>query len=115
MQRYADIMNHFGLRSQMKKLNEETYEFLEAVNNYEALIFENECYDNVYTAEELDIFRDHLVEEMGDVLILLTQFIARYGISKEELDEWMDSKLDRTEYRIKTGFYTKDESICTRK
>ena len=22
-------------------------------------------------------------------------------ISKEELDEWMDSKLDRTEYRMK--------------
>lgn len=110
MQRYEDIMNHFGLRSQMKKINEETYEFLEAVNNYEALIFENECYDNVYTTEELDIFRDHIVEEMGDVLILLTQFIARYKISKTELDEWMDAKLDRTEYRINTGFYGKDDT-----
>lgn len=109
MQRYSDIMNHFGIRNQMKKLNEEAYEFLEAVNNYEALIFENECYGDVYTVEELDIFRDHLVEEMGDVLILLTQFIARYGISKEELDEWMDSKLARTEYRIKTDFYKKGD------
>ena len=108
MQRYEDIMKHFGLRSQMKKLNEETYELLEAVNNYEALVFENECYNIVYTVEELDIFRDHIVEELGDILILLTQFIARYNISKEELDEWMDAKLDRTEYRIKTDFYKKD-------
>lgn len=105
MQRYEDIMNHFGLRSQMRKLDEETYELLEAINNYEALIFENDCYGDVYTIEELRIFRDHIVEEMGDVLILLTQFIARYRIDKEELDEWMDSKLDRTEYRIKTGYY----------
>ena len=48
MQRYEDIMNHFGLRSQMKKLNEETYELLEAVNNYEALVFENECYHSCF-------------------------------------------------------------------
>ena len=89
MQRYADIMNHFGLRSQMKKLNEEVYEFLEAVNNYEALIFENECYDNVYTAEELDIFRDHLVEEMyrleilrrHDILIVHLEFLTGVLIS----------------------------------
>ena len=105
MQRYEDIMNHFGLRSQMRKLDEETYELLEAINNYEALIFENDCYGDVYTIEELEMFRDHIVEEMGDVLILLTQFIARYRIDKEELDEWMGSKLDRTEYRIKTGYY----------
>ena len=47
---------------------------------------------------------------MGDILILLTQFIARYNISKEELDEWMDYKLFRTEHRIKTGYYDKDEN-----
>ena len=105
MQRYEDIMNHFGLRSQMRKLDEEIYELLEAINNYEALISENDCYGDVYTIEELRIFRDHIVEEMGDVLILLTQFIARYRIDEEELNEWMDSKLDRTEYRIKTGYY----------
>lgn len=108
MKPYEDIMNHFGLRSQMKKLNEETYEFLEAVNNYEELVFENECYDYPYTVNELAIFRDHIVEEMGDMLILLTQFIARYNIEKSELDTWMDAKLDRTKERIKTGYYERD-------
>lgn len=105
MQEYLEIMNHFGLKSQKRKLNEECYEFLEAVSDYEELVCENECYDYPYTAEELDIFRDHIVEELGDILILLTQFIARYNISKEELDEWMDSKLIRTKHRIKTGYY----------
>lgn len=110
MQRYENIMNHFGLRSQMKKLNEECYEFLEAVDNYEDIVCEQECFDYPYTVEELNIFRDHLVEEMGDMLILLTQFIARYKISKEELDEWMDAKLDRTEYRMKNGYYKKNNT-----
>ena len=70
MQRYADIMNHFGLRSQMKKLNEETYEFLEAVNNYEALIFENECYDNVYTAEELEMIKKKFNKRMKEIALV---------------------------------------------
>lgn len=108
MQQYEEIINRFGFRAQMKKLNEEVYEFLEAVDNYEDANMEqgDEPY---YTTEEMNIFRDHVVEELGDVLILLTQFIARYKIEKEELDVWMDSKLERTMERIKTGYYEKGE------
>ena len=109
MQRYEDIMNHFGIKRQKKKLNEEVYEFLEAVSDYEELLCENDSYGDVYSNDELNIFRDHIVEEMGDVLVLLTQFIARYKICKEELDNWMDYKLDRTEHRIVTDFYKKDD------
>ena len=104
MQPYLDIINHFGLRAQMKKLNEEVYEFLEAVDNYEDAVVEQEM-NNYYTAAELAIFRNHLIEEMGDVLILLTQFIGRYDIEKKELDYVMDYKLERTLERIDTGYY----------
>ena len=107
MQPYLDIINHFGLRAQMKKLNEETYELLEAIDNYEDAWLEQEGLEPYYTAAEMAIFRDHIVEEMGDVLILLTQFLARYEIVKPELDTWMDAKLDRTKERIKTGYYDK--------
>lgn len=109
MQPYLDIINHFGLRAQMKKLNEETYELLEAIDNYEDAWLEQEGPDPYYTAQEMAFFREHIVEEMGDVLILLTQFIARYNIEKTELDVWMDAKLDRTKERIKTGYYSKGE------
>lgn len=115
MQRYLDIMNHFGLKCQKRKLDEECYEFLEAVTEYEELVCENESYDYPYTVDELNVFRDRIVEEMSDLLILITQFIARYDIKKEELDEWMGSKLDRTEYRIITGYYEKDEDECVEK
>ena len=107
MQRYLDIMNHFGYRTQMKKLNEECYEFLEAVDNYEDAWLEQDDREPYYTVEEMAIFRNHVIEEMGDMLILLTEFIARYDIEKHELDAVMDFKLDRTEERIVTKYYEK--------
>lgn len=107
MQRYLDIINHFGCRTQMKKLNEECYEFLEAVDNYEDAWLEQEGEEPFYTVAEMNIFRDHIIEEMGDMLILLTEFIAKYGIEKHELDAVMDFKLNRTEERIVTKYYEK--------
>ena len=110
MQLYLDIINHFGLRQQMKRLNEEVYELLEAIDAYEDAVMEQEgSREPFYTVAEMAIFRDHVVEEMGDVLILLTQFLARYEIAKPELDTWMDAKLDRTQERIKNGYYNKEK------
>lgn len=97
---YLDIINHFGYRNQMKKLNEETYELLEAIDNYE----DGLSNDNV---EELNMLREHIIEEMGDVLILLTEFIGKYNIEKPELDVIMDYKINRTLQRIDTGYYDK--------
>lgn len=110
MQRYLDIINHFGLKNQLKKLNEETYELIEAINEYENLLFENEVYNNPYSEKELNIYRDCLVDELSDVLLLLTQVVAKYAISKYEVDEHMDIKLERTEKRIKNGYYEKDDN-----
>ena len=105
MKPYLDIINHFGYRNQMKKLNEETYELLEAVDNYEDASMEFNNNEDYYSVEEMKVFRDHIVEEMGDVLILLTEFIGRYDIEKHELDKWMDCKLERTLDRIESGYY----------
>lgn len=110
MQRYLDIINHFGLKNQLKKLNEETYELIEAINEYESLLFENEVYNNPYSEKELNIYRDCLVDELSDVLLLLTQVVAKYAISKYEVDEHMDIKLERTEKRIKNGYYEKEDN-----
>lgn len=105
MQVYLDIINHFGYRNQMKKLNEEVFEFLEAVDNYEDELAFHLVGDKVGE----NLLRDSVVEEMGDLLLLLTEFIAKYEISKEELDEVMDYKLERTLRRIESGYYDKKE------
>lgn len=104
MKPYLDIINHFGYRNQMKKLSEECFEFIEAVDNYEDLV----SFVKNATPQDIETTRSFIIEEMGDILLLLTQFIAKYHIKQYELDAAMDYKLDRTHERIKSGFYEKN-------
>lgn len=102
MKSYLDIIEYFGVRNQMKKLNEECFEFLEAVDNYE-----DELTFHLTDKVGENMLRDHVIEEMGDILVLLTEFIAKYDIKKEELDPFMDYKVERTHERIKSKYYEK--------
>ena len=70
MQRYLNIMEHFGYRNQMKKLNEECYELLEAIDNYEDYVaFGDPGRDEISENARL-IFRDALIGEMLSTLFL---------------------------------------------
>lgn len=102
MKSYLDIIEYFGVRNQMKKLNEECFEFLEAVDNYE-----DELAFHLTDRVGKNMLRDHVIEEMGDILTILTQFIEKYEISQEELDPYMDFKLQRTLDRINSKYYEK--------
>ena len=106
MKPYSEIMDHFGYRTQMKKLNEECFEFLEAVDNYEDIML-----FGVNDNGEKELARDFVVEEMGDMLILLTEFIAKYDIKQDELDKHMDYKLARTLKRIEDGYYDEEDDL----
>ena len=102
MKSYLDVIEYFGVRNQMKKLNEECFEFLEAVDNYE-----DELAFHLTDKVGENMSRDHVIEEMGDILTILTQFIEKYEISQEELDPYMDFKLQRTLDRINSKYYEK--------
>lgn len=78
------IINHFGIRNQLKKLNEECYELIEAVNYYEL---------------------KEIIEEVADVQVLLNEIKAYYGISNEIEEKVMLYKIDRTLERIESGYY----------
>lgn len=106
MDTYNTIMNYFGYRNQMKKLNEECYEFLEAVDNYEDLLM---MIKDIPEKDRL-VARDFVIEEMADMLILITQFTAKYEIAEYEVDKFIDYKLDRTIMRIKDGTYDKEKN-----
>lgn len=103
MKSYLAIIEYFGVRNQMKKLNEECFEFLEAVDNYE-----DELAFHLGGSGCDNMCREHVIDEMGDVLVLLTEFIAKYNIKQEELDPYMDFKLQRTLDRIKSKYYEKN-------
>ena len=83
------IFNHFGIESQKRKLNEECYEFLQAVCEWQG-----------YT--DSPIFRRHVVEELADCLVVLKQFQLSFEIADLVLEEFAISKTERTLARIDT-------------
>lgn len=97
MKRYLDIYNYFGGDNQRRKLVEEIYEFLEA-----AIIYEHRK-----EGENENFLKMNVTEEMADVLLLLTEFIAAHDIKKEDVENFIDAKLTRTEKRIEDGYYDK--------
>ena len=108
--RYLSIIDYFGVRNQMKKLNEECYELIEAIDNYEDyLIFGDPSNRDEISASAEAIFRDAILGEMADVLTLCTEFICKYDIKQEEIDSAMDFKLMRTEDRIEVGYYDEEK------
>lgn len=74
-----EIINHYGLKNQIRKFNEESYELIEA-------LFEND--------------KDHITEEIADCLVLINQFKALYKIQDEEIREVYDYKIARQGKRI---------------
>lgn len=72
------IIGHYGFDNQIKKLNEEVFELIEALF--------------------LDL---RVAEELADVLVMLEQFRLCYGISEEELKKIMEEKVDRQLNRIR--------------
>ena len=96
------IIEHFGVRNQMKKLNEECYELIEAIANYQDI--------EPFTAEDTNfkaIFKNHVVEEIADCLVLINQFIEYYKIDNNNVAKIMQEKTNRTLNRIESGYYEK--------
>ena len=74
------IINHYGKDNQIRKAIEELDELKEALN-------ENHT-------------KDHIIEEMADVLVMLTQLALIYDIDPEVVDDMMEYKIDRTIERM---------------
>lgn len=83
---YKKIIEHYGVRKQLKKLSEEVYELQEAVIEYGLM----PCEEN----------KGQVVEEMADVMVLLKQFADWFEITPEKIAEIMLNKVDRTLERI---------------
>lgn len=68
------IANHFGLENQKLKTIEECSELITAISRNEV---------------------GNIIEEIADVYIMLQQLIYLYD-SEEEVDEFIESKINRT-------------------
>lgn len=76
-----EIINHYGLKAQLKKFNEEVYELLESIIQK----------DN----------KEHITEEYADVVLVLSQIGSYLSIDPNKVDKIVDYKVNRTLNRIK--------------
>ena len=97
-EKLLEIIYTYGINAQLKKFNEEFFELIEAIFNYEY--------------EKLDFLnppsnKKYVVEEMADVLVMLEQFKLYYNIKNEDIKKIMDYKIDRQIKRIEKGIFVK--------
>lgn len=91
------IIKHYGVNAQQRKLAEEVFELQEAITQHE--LKESVSYEIPLT--ELTDTREHIAEEIADVMIMLNQFKAYYNIPNETILVFMRGKVNRQLERIK--------------
>lgn len=89
------IIWYYGINNQLKKLNEECFEFIEAVKDYEYQKGACEVVGCKDIKEHLKKSKEHLEEEFADVCVVLEQFKAYYNLDNDKIIEIMKQKIDR--------------------
>lgn len=82
------IINHYGIDKQLKYIHSEYFELDEA-------IIEEQCDESGY-----DYFKEHIAEEIADVMVMLEQFRLYYNIPSMQITEIMQQKIERQLKRI---------------
>lgn len=92
------IIEHFGVNNQQRKLQEEVFELQEAIMDYK--------YVEVYKNSPAEIYqKEHIAEEIVDVMILLKQFFYYYQFDEDTMLKIEENKINRTLERIESGYY----------
>lgn len=85
---YKKIIEHYGVRNQLKKLSEEVYELQEAVIEEDLLCGVNGCNNK------------NITEEIADVWVILRQLVMQFDIAENDIEDMADYKVKRTLERI---------------
>lgn len=91
------IISHYGVNAQQRQLAEEVFELQEAITTHE--LKNSVSYEIPLT--ELTDTKEHIAEEIADVMVLLNQFKAYYDIPNETILVFMRGKVNRQLERIK--------------
>lgn len=101
------IINHYGINKQLKYFQSEVFELNEAIiKRRNTGVLESvvdgiaSAFAQVLNVEHTDYSREHIKEEIADVMVMLKQFQLYYNISTDELKEIMKNKVDRQLDRI---------------
>ena len=89
------IINHYGIDKQLKYIHSEYFELDEAITVHQLNEYYNEEYDMEY-----ELNKEHIAEEISDVMVMLKQFQYYYGIEDEQIEDIMKFKIERQLRRI---------------
>lgn len=92
-----EIINHYGVNNQQRKLEEEVFELQEAISIYETV--HNWDSEGFFMAIVPD--KEHIIEEIADVTVMLLQFKEYYHIDGNDILKIMNEKIDRQLERLK--------------
>lgn len=91
------IISHYGVNAQQRQLAEEVFELQEAITTHE---LKNSVSYEIPITEIVET-REHIAEEIADVMVLLNQFKEHYDITNEFILILMRAKVNRQLERIK--------------
>lgn len=98
-EKLKQIINHYGVVPQLKYLQSEVFELNESIIRYEELqksaIAELDC-----NQQWDDEYKQHITEELADVMVMLCQFKEHYEIDGNKIMDIMNQKIDRQLERI---------------
>ena len=89
------IINHYGVLHQLKYFQTEVFELNEAIIERE--------YDEYVGDNFKDELKEHITEEIADVMVMLDQFICYYDIDVKDVIDIKHQKINRQLERIKSG------------
>lgn len=98
------IINHYGVIPQLKYFQSEVFELNEAIINREL----KDTVEYEIPLTEIIGAKDHIVEEIADIMVMLEQFKLYYGISSEDITNIFWSKVDRQINRIENDSNNKN-------
>ena len=101
------IINHYGMDKQLKYFQSEVFELNEAIiKRRNTGVIESIAIGITNTVAPLlniknvDYSKEHIKEEIADVMVMLKQFQLYYNISTEEIRGVMKNKIARQLERI---------------
>lgn len=88
-----EIINYYGIMEQLKYIHSEYFELDEAIVKYES-------YPGGICKALKDIYKEHIVEEIADIMVMLRQIQYYYEIEDKEVKDKMEYKINRQLERI---------------
>lgn len=92
------IISHYGIMPQLKYIHSEYFELDEAILNEREISFNSE--GDIGDLLTLNKAKEHIAEEISDIMVMLKQFQYYYGIEDKQIEDIMKFKIERQLKRI---------------